>query len=226
MLGWGRMFLLSRSECRLLANPHGWSFKTICHFHCRKPRIFECEGMPFGLCNAPVSFYRLMQNWLGELNVMYCLIYLDNVILFSKMEEEHLKHLCIVFDHFQEHNPRIKPTKCEFFLHEINYLAHHVYKEAMWPSKENLKAVAEFVPPKTYTEIRALLGLVGHYRWFIKGFACVVQHLHEHLSGEGACKKGQQVTLMVEAKVPLILWKGLVLKLPCWHLLTLTSHFF
>ena len=63
------------------------------------------------------------------------------------MEEEHLKHLHIVFDHFQEHNLMLKPTKCEFFWDEINYLAHHVSKEGVQSSKENLKVVAEFTPP-------------------------------------------------------------------------------
>ena len=91
--------------------------------------FFECKHMPFGLCNAPATFQRLMQNCLGELNLTYCLIYLDDVIVFSKMEEEHLKCLHIVFDHFQEHNLRLKPMKCEFFRDEINYLAHHVSKE-------------------------------------------------------------------------------------------------
>ena len=86
--------------------------------------FFECEHMPFGLCNAPTTFQRLMQNCLGELNMTYCLIYLDDVIVFSKIEEEHLKHLHIVFDCFQEHNLRLKPTKCKFFCNEINYLVH------------------------------------------------------------------------------------------------------
>ena len=84
-----------------------------------------------------------------ELNVTYCLIYLDDMILFLKMEEQHLQCLGVVFDHLQEHNLRLKPTKCKFLWDEINYLAHHVSKEGMWPSKENLKAVAEFVPPQT-----------------------------------------------------------------------------
>ena len=162
--------------------------------------FFKCEHMSFGLCNAPATFQRLMENCLGELNLTYCLIYLDNVIVFSKMEEEHLKCLHIVFDHFWEHNLRLKPTKCEFFYDEINYLAHHVSKEGVQPSKENLKAVTEFALPWTYTEIQAFLGLVGHYRWFIKGFACIAQPLHEHLSGDCAHKKNKQVTLMVEVK--------------------------
>ena len=160
------------------------------------------ECMSFRLCNAPACaiLQRLMQNYLRKLNLTYCLIYLDDVIVFSKMEEEHLQCLCIVFGHFLEHNLRLKPTKCEFLWDEISYLACHVSKEGMWPSKENLKAVAEFTPPKTYTEIWAFLGLVGHYRWFIKGFAYVAQPLHKHLSGEGANKKSEWVMLMAVAK--------------------------
>ena len=75
------------------------------------------------------------------------------MIVFSKMEEEHLYQLCIVFSHFMEHNMRLKPTKCKFFQNEINYLANHVSREDVQPSKENLKAVAEFTSPQTYTEI-------------------------------------------------------------------------
>ena len=156
--------------------------------------------MPFGLCNAPATFQRLMQNCIGQLNIMYCLIYLDEIIVFSKMEEEHLQCLCIMFNCFREHNLKLKPTKYEFFQSEINYLAHHISKKGVWPSKENLKAVTEFAPPQTYTEIRAFLGLVRHYRWFIKVFAKIAQPLHEHLSGEGAGKKSEWVTLKEEAQ--------------------------
>ena len=109
--------------------------------------FFECECMPFGLCNAPTMFQRLIQNCLGELNLTYCLIYLDNVTVFSKMEEEHLQPFCIVFDCFQEHNLRLKPAKYKFFWDKINYLAHHVSREGVWSSKENLKAVARFALP-------------------------------------------------------------------------------
>ena len=135
--------------------------------------------------------------------------------------------LCLT--HFWEHNMILKPTKCKFFQDEINYLAHHVSKEGMHPSKENPKAVAEFVLPQTvqtYTKIWAFLGLVGHYRQFIKGFACVAQPLHEHLFGEGAHKKSKQVTLMTEDKDTFETLTTACLKAPCWCLLlTSTSHF-
>ena len=146
-------------------------------------RTFECKCMPFGLCNAPAMFQRLMQICLGELNLMYCLIYFDDMIVFSKTEEEHVQHLHFVFNHFQEHNLKLKHTKCEFFQNEINCLVHHVSKAEVRPSKENLKAVVKFASPQMYIEIQAFLGLVGHSQGFIKEFACVVQPLHEHLSG-------------------------------------------
>ena len=146
------------------------------------------------------------------------------MIVFSKMEEEHVQHLHIVFNHFREHNLKLKPTKCKFFQSEINYVAHHVSKKKVQPSKENLKAVAEFTPPKMYTEIRAFLGLVGHYWWFIKGFVKIGQPLHKHLSGEGASKKSEKVTLTEEAQGACVMLKKACLKAPVLALLTLISH--
>ena len=71
--------------------------------------------MLFGLCNTLAMFQRLMQNCLGELNLTYYLIYPDDVIIFSKMEKEHLHCLCIMFECFRKHSLKLKPTKCEVF---------------------------------------------------------------------------------------------------------------
>ena len=105
----------------------------------------------------------------------------------------------VVFDHLREYNLKLKPLKCSLFREEINYLAHQVSKEGVWPSDINLKAIAEYAAPQTYTEIKAFLGLVGHYRWFIKGFAQIAQPLNEHLAGEGASRKSEWVSLSEEA---------------------------
>ena len=93
--------------------------------------FFKCNCMPFGLCNVPVMFQRLMQNCLGKLNLIYCLIYLDDIIIFLQMAEEHLHQLCVVFDQFREYNLKLKPSKCSLFKEEINYLAPQVSEEGV-----------------------------------------------------------------------------------------------
>ena len=161
--------------------------------------LYECESMPFGLCNAPPTFQRLMLNCLGELNLTYCLIYLDDVIIFSQTKEEHLERMRVVFDQFQEHGLKLKPSKCEVFKTKINYLAHHVSKRGVLPSKKNLKAIAQCPPPDTYTKFKSFVGLVGHYRHFIKGFTNIASPLYDLTSEENKDKKSERLDLPQEA---------------------------
>ena len=125
-----------------------------------------------------------MQNTLGELNLTYCLIYLDDVIVFGRTEEEHLERLRMVFERFQEFNLKLKPSKCSFFQSEIVYLAHHILQRGILPSHENVRAVQEFLMPETYMQVHTFCGLVGHYRRFIKGFANIVCPLYDMLGKE------------------------------------------
>ena len=162
--------------------------------------LYECESMPFGLCNAPPTFQRLMLNCLGELNLTYCLIYLDDVIIFSKTEEEHLEWMRVVFDRFREHGLKLKPSKCEVFKTEINYLAHHISKRGVLPSKKNLEAIARCPPPDTYTKVKSFVGLIGHYRHFIKGFANIAAPLYDLTSGENKDKKSEHLDLPLKAR--------------------------
>ena len=157
--------------------------------------LYECESMPFGLCNAPPTFQRLMQNCLGELNLMYCLIYLDDLIVFSEMPEEHLRRMRVVFDGL-----KLKPSKCDVFKSEINYLAHHVSQKGVLPSKKNLELIAQCPPPDTYTKVKSFVGLVGHYRHFIKGFAKIAAPLYDLTSGDNKDKKSEHVDLSPEAR--------------------------
>ena len=132
--------------------------------------FYEFTHMPFGLSNTPATFWHLLQNTLGELNLTYCVIYLDDVIIFGCMDEGHLEHLHVVFKGFWEFNLKLKPSKCSFFQLEIIYLAHHVSQWGILPSRHNMQAVEEFPMPKTYMQVCTFCGLVGHYRRFIKGF--------------------------------------------------------
>ena len=156
-------------------------------------------SMPFGLCNAQPTFQRLMQNCLGELNLTYCLIYLDDVIVFSEMPEEHLQRMRVVFDRLREHGLKLKLSKCEVFKPEINYLAHHVSQKGVLPSKKNLESIAQCPPPDTYTKVKYFVGLVGHYRCFIKGFAKIAAPLYDLTSGDNKDKKSEHINLSPEA---------------------------
>ena len=162
--------------------------------------LYECESMPFGLCNAPRTFQRLMQNCLGKLNLTYCLIYLDDVIVFSDTPEEHLQRMLVVFNHLREHSLKLKPSKCEVFKSEINYLAHHVSQKGVLSSKKNLESIAQCPPPDTYTKVKSFVGLVGHYRCFIKGFAKIAAPLYNLTSGDNKDKKSEHVDLSPEAR--------------------------
>ena len=146
--------------------------------------FYEFTQMPFGLCNTPATFQCLMQNALGELNLTYCVIYLDNVIIFGHMEDEHLECLQVVLDCIREFNLKLKPAKCAFFQMEIVYLVHHVSREGIRLSKENIHAMEEFPMPETYTEVRAFCGLAGHYHLFIKGFTHIAHPLYDVLGNE------------------------------------------
>ena len=161
--------------------------------------LYECESMPFGLCNAPPTFQRLILNCLGELNLTYCLIYLDDVIIFSQTEEEHLEQMRVVFDRFQEHGLKLKLSKCEVFKTKINYLAHHMSKRGVLPSKKNLEAITQCPPPDTYTKVKSFVGLVCHYRCFIKGFTNIAAPLYNLTSGENKDKKSEHLDLLQEA---------------------------
>ena len=161
--------------------------------------LYKCESMPLGLCNAPPTFQRLMQNCLSELNLTYCLIYLDDMIVFLEMPEEHFQRMRVVFDCLLEHGLKLKPSKCDVFKSEINYLAHHVSWKGVLPSKKNLECIAQCPPPNTYIKVKSFVGLVGHYRCFIKCFAKIAAPLYDLTSGDNKDKKSYHVDLSPEA---------------------------
>ena len=129
--------------------------------------------MPFGLCNAPVTFQHLMQNCLGELNLTYALIYLDDIVVFSDTEKEHIKHLAVVFERFWEHGLKLKPSKCHFFWKEINYLGHHVSTEGMKPGMDNMEGITEMVPPQDSDGNPSVLGC---HQVLLKVYQRLCQH--------------------------------------------------
>ena len=106
----------------------------------------------------------------------------------------------VVFDHLHEHGLKLKPSKCDVFKTEINYLAHHVSKKGVLPSKKNLEAIAECPPPDTYTIVKSFIGLVGHYRHVIKEFANIATPLYDLTSRKNKDKKSEHLDLPPEAR--------------------------
>ena len=115
------------------------------------------------------------------------------------MPEEHLRRMRVVFDRLREHGLKLKLSKCEVFKSEINHLAHHVSQKGVLPSKKNLELIAQCPPPDTYTKVKSFVGLVGHYRCFIKGFAKIAAPLYDLTSGDNKDKKSEHVDLSPEA---------------------------
>ena len=157
--------------------------------------MYEFLRMPYRLCNAPAMFQRLMQNCLGELNLMYTLIYLDDVMVYCKTEEEQLVHLCAMLERFMEHGLKLKPSKCNFFHTELSYLGHKISVAGMEPGTNGLKGIVEIAPPATYTQVRKFLGATGYFRRFIKGYARIAKPLNDLLQGENSKLKSHPVGL-------------------------------
>ena len=188
-----------------------WQIKMYMAFTVGNLGFYEFTCMPFRLCNAPVMFQHLMQNTLGEPNLTYCVIYLDDIIVFGRMEEEHLECLHMVFKRFWEFNLKLKPSKCSFFKSEIVYLAPSHLTEGILPSQENVWAMQEFPMPETYTQVCMFCGLAGHYRRFINGFTNIARPLYDVLGKE--VKMGP-VDLPPEAWEAMIILKGKVQSVP------------
>ena len=162
--------------------------------------FFQCECMPFGLCNIPATFQQLMTNCLWELNYSTCLVYLDDIVIYLNTQEEHSECLQAVLKCFWLHRLKLKPSKCEFFKEKIEYLGHSVSSKGMWPSRDNLNAITKYPKPTMYAAIKGFIRLVGHYRHFIKNFAKITDPLHEYARGDTAKKKKEQVVLNEAAR--------------------------
>ena len=177
-------FLVNGFKVGVLAEQNGPRIATIHGLHSGNLGFYEFTAMPFGLCNTLATFQCLMQNTLGELNLTYCVIYLDDVIVFSCIEEEHPECLHMVFERFWEFNLKLRPSKCSFFQLKIIYLVHHILRRGILPSEENVWAVQEFLMPETYTQVHTFCRLAGHYRRFIKGFSNIACPLYDMLGKE------------------------------------------
>ncbi|KAL0852401.1 hypothetical protein ABMA28_000593 [Loxostege sticticalis] len=151
-------------------------------------RHYEFLRMPFGLKNAPSTFQRLMNNILRDLLYDTCIVYLDDILIYSVSLQDHIKKLKRVFDRLREHNFKVQLDKSEFLRKEVIYLGHTLTQEGLKPNEDKIKAIKKFPIPATQKEIKSFLGLVGYYRKFIPDFAKMTKPMTKCL------KKNAKVT--------------------------------
>ena len=156
--------------------------------------------MPFGLTNAPATFQWLMQSCLSNLYLHYCIIYLDDIIVFSKTPEEHLLKLRAVFEKLNQAGLKLKPSKCDLFRQELIYLGHVVPKNGIQTDPKKVETICKWPVPTNVTEVRSFLGFTNYYWRFIKKYAQVVKPLYKLILEEFASRKQNSIKWDLECQ--------------------------
>ena len=129
-----------------------------------------------------------MERCMGELNLRDCLIYLDDVIIFSSTFEEHLERLEAVSSRLKEHNLKLRADKCEFLKSRVTYLGHVVSENGIETDPEKTEAIRTWPIPKIVKDVRSFLGFTGFYRRFIENYSRIARPLNDLLVGHCTSK--------------------------------------
>ncbi|XP_015623718.2 uncharacterized protein [Oryza sativa Japonica Group] len=160
--------------------------------------LYEFTVMSFGLTNAPAFFMNLMNKIFMEYLDQFVVVFIDDILIYSKNEEEHAEHLRLIMGKLKDHQLFAKFSKCEFWLDRVAFLGHVISSNGVEVDPSKVEAVLAWNPPKNVSEIRSFLGLAGYYRRFIEGFSKLARHMTELLMKEkkfewsAACEDGFQ----------------------------------
>ena len=138
---------------------------------------YEFLVMQFGLTNAPAAFMDLMNRVFRPYVDKFLVVFIDDILVYSKDAQEHEQHLKIVLQTLREKKLYAKLRKCDFWLNEVSFLGHIVSSEGIRVDPTKIEAVVNWKPPRNVTEVRSFLGLAGYYRRFVRGFSVIASPL-------------------------------------------------
>jgi hypothetical protein len=177
---------------------------------------YEYLTLSFGLVNAPSAFQSLMNKLFAKHLYKFVMVYLDDIIVYSKSEAEHEKHLRIILNILKENNLTAAHWKCSFYQKEVLFLGHIVDEQGVRVDPAKVKAVKEFPTPTDVSHLRSFLGMTNYFRKFIKRYAQVVHPMTDLLKGDTAFRWSTACHTAFE-HVKELLTTAPVLMLPDWH---------
>ena len=139
--------------------------------------IFEFTAMPFGLCNAPATFQRLVDTVLGRLKWTIALAYLDDIICYSPDFESHLEHLALIFESISRARLKLKPSKCAFADNKLKYLGHIISEKGIEADPAKSRAISLFPTPKKVKDVQSFTSLCSYYKRFVRNFSQIAKPL-------------------------------------------------
>jgi hypothetical protein len=154
--------------------------------------LYEFLVMSFGLTNAQAYFMYLMNSVLIPKLDKFVVVFIDDILVYSKNEEEHVGHLHVVLQRLREHRLYAKLSKCDFWLKEIKFLGHTISQAGIAVDPDKVQEVMNWKPPMTVHQIRSFLGLAGYYRRFISDFSRIAKPITEFLKKEAKFVCGQK----------------------------------
>ena len=141
--------------------------------------LYEYNVLPMGLCNSPAVFMQLMNDTFSEYLNEFVLVFLDDIVVYSKTLEEHTRHLRKVFSKLREQRLFVKLSKSELCRKEVEFLGHYVGENGIRVMEDKIEAIRDWPAPANMRELRAFLGLAGYYRRFVKGYSDIALPLSD-----------------------------------------------
>jgi hypothetical protein len=137
--------------------------------------LYEYTVMSFGLTNAPAYFMYLMNKVFLEYLDMFVMVFIDDILVYSRSKEEHKEHLRLVLQKLRDHRLYVKLSKCEFWLKQFTFLGHIISKGGISVDPGKVQDVLGWNVPTSVGDIQSFLGLAGYYRRFIEGFSKITK---------------------------------------------------